>query len=185
MAYFVALFSPETYANFSKSTRKVAGFGLSRRTAACRVKPGDAFVCYITGVSRWLGLLEVVDGPFVDNKPIFQPHDDPFVIRFRVRPQVWLTIENAIPMYEEAILKSLSFTQKLGVGAHGWTGTLRRSLNRLDEGDGKVLTKLLKRQVTRPKIYRLHKQAKRIIDKNSIDRRLSRSVLDGLFNKTI
>ena len=51
-----------------------------------RIKPGDTFVCYLTRVSRWCGLLEVIEGPFIDSKPIFVPDSDPFVVRFRVRP---------------------------------------------------------------------------------------------------
>ena len=36
-----------------------------------RIKPGDVFVCYLTRLSRWFGLLEVIEGPFIDDKPIF------------------------------------------------------------------------------------------------------------------
>jgi hypothetical protein len=98
MAYFIDLFSPETYEAFACSSREISGFRLRQRGLTERVSPGDLFVCYLTRVSRWFGLLEVVDGPFVDDKPIFVPESDPFVIRFHVRQLVWLDIDKAIPI---------------------------------------------------------------------------------------
>ena len=45
-------------------------------------------MCYLTRLSRWFGLLEVLEGPFIDHKPIFVPENDPFVVRFRVQAKV-------------------------------------------------------------------------------------------------
>ena len=73
MAYFIDLFSPETYEAFARSTRDISGFRLRHKGMAERIKPGDIFACYLTRLSRWFGLLEVVEGPFIDNKPIFVP----------------------------------------------------------------------------------------------------------------
>ena len=80
MAYFIDLFSPETYEAFTRSNRDISGFRLRHKGMAGRVKPGDVFVCYLTRLSRWFGLLEVVDGPFIDDTPRFLPGDDPFVV---------------------------------------------------------------------------------------------------------
>lgn len=88
MNYFLDLFSPETYSAFSKSGRSVSGFRARHSTAASRVKLGDRFVCYMTKLSRWFGILEVLDGPFQDDKPIFYAENDPFVVRFHVRPTI-------------------------------------------------------------------------------------------------
>jgi hypothetical protein len=93
MAYFIDLFSPETYESFTKSTRDISGFRFRHKGMADRITPGDIFVCYLTRLSRWFGLLEVLEGPFIDDKPIFVPQSDPFVVRFRVRPRVWLDKE--------------------------------------------------------------------------------------------
>ena len=92
MAYFLDLFSPETYEAFVRSDRSISGFRMRQRNVARRVKPGDRLVCYMTRLSRWIGLLEVLDGPSVDETPIFYPENDPFVVRFRVRPLVWLSV---------------------------------------------------------------------------------------------
>lgn len=69
MAYFIDLFSPETYEAFARSTRDVSGFRLRHKGIAERIKAGDIFVCYLTRLSRWFGLLEVIEGPFIDDKP--------------------------------------------------------------------------------------------------------------------
>jgi len=65
MAYYLDLFSPETYEAFGRSERNVSGFWIRKRNVARHVKPGDKFVCYMTKLSRWIGLLEVLEGPFV------------------------------------------------------------------------------------------------------------------------
>ena len=62
-------------------------------------------MCYMTRLSRWFGVLEVIGGSYVDNKPIFTPADDPFVVRFRVRPVVVLDPERSIPIHDQEIWK--------------------------------------------------------------------------------
>jgi hypothetical protein len=146
MSYFIDLFSPETYEAFSRSERDISGFRLRHEGMADRIKSGDKFVCYLTRVSRWCGLLEVIDGPFIDNKPIFVPEDDPFVVRFRVRTLVWLDIEKAIPIQDESVWTRLSFTRRLEPGSNAWTGKVRGSLVRLDDSDGQFLAAALTAQ---------------------------------------
>lgn len=153
MAHFLDLFSPETYHAFSQSDRSISGFRKRHMNAAQRVKTGDKFVCYMTKLSRWFGLLEVLDGPFQDDKPIFYPDSDPFVVRFTVRPVVWLPVEKAIPIYEGELWNQLSFTRGQKQGTSTWTGSVRTSLVRLSEGDGGLLESLLLEQVRGGKIY--------------------------------
>ena len=62
MAYFLDLFSPETYEAFGRSGKTVSGFRVRHRSAATRIHPGDKLVCYLTRLSRWAGVLELVDG---------------------------------------------------------------------------------------------------------------------------
>ena len=84
MAYFLDLFSPETYEAFSKSNRDISGFRPRQVNMANKIKPGDQLICYMTRLSRWIGVLEVQSESFTDTKPIFYPINDPFVIRFKV-----------------------------------------------------------------------------------------------------
>ena len=123
MAYFTDLFSPETYEAFGRSQRDISGFRIRQQRAAQRIKPGDKLVAYLTKLSRWCGVLEVQNGPFIESTPIFYPEDDPFVVRFRVKPLIWLSVEKAIPIHEALVWDKLSFTQGQDRSSSSWTGT--------------------------------------------------------------
>jgi hypothetical protein len=158
MAYFIDLFSPETYEAFTKSSREISGFRPRHRGMAQRVSPGDIFVCYLTRLSRWFGLLAVLDGPYIDNTPVFVPSNesDPFTIRFHVRPQVWLQIEQSIPIHEDFIWRQLSFTRELNKNSTAWTGKVRGSLVRLNDKDGQLIANAITEQAANPKTYPLN-----------------------------
>jgi len=153
--YFLDLFSPETYEAFGRSDRSVSGFRPRHKNAADRVRIGDKLVCYMTRLSRWFGVLEVVEGPFHDNTPIFFPEADPFVVRFRVRPIGWLAVEKAVPIYEDAVWNQLSFTKGQTRGTPTWAGRVRTSLVQLSAADGKLLESLLLEQSRRGRDYPL------------------------------
>lgn len=143
MAYFLDLFSPETYAAFKRSQQDVSGFRYRHRFAAERVKPGDKLVCYLTKLSRWFGILEVIEGPFQDSTPIFYPDDDPFVVRFKVKPLVWLDADKAVPIQNSDVWKILSFTKEHDPKSPRWTGKIRTSLVPISRADGEFLERLL------------------------------------------
>ncbi len=126
---------------------------MRQRNVARRVGPGDKFICYMTKLSRWIGLLDVLEESFIDDKPIFYPEDDPFVVRFRVRPDVWLPVEKAIPIHEDRVWNRLSFTQNESKRSSSWTGKLRGSLVRLDETDGSFLEGIIREQVDGGETY--------------------------------
>lgn len=153
MSFFLNLFSPETYETFSHSDRAISGFRRRHTNAAARIKTGDKFVCYMTKISRWVGLLEVVKGPYIDETPIYYPENDPFVVRFRVRPIVWLPVEKAIPIHEDKVWSQLSFTRDQIRGTPTWTGSIRTSLVQLNEKDGQLLEALLFEQSRGGKTY--------------------------------
>lgn len=155
MSYFIYLFSPETYEAFTRSTQSLSGFRLWHKGLAERIKARDVFVCYVTKVSRWCGLLEIIDGPFIDASPIFMPEDDPFVVRFKVRPMVWLPLDQSLPIHDDTVWKGLSFTRSLEKGSIAWTGKVRGSLVKLDEKDAKFLAEALADQAEAPKTFAL------------------------------
>jgi predicted RNA-binding protein len=170
MAYFIDLFSPETYEAFRSSSRDVSGFRLRQKAVTERIKPGDMLVCYMTRLSRWFGLLEVVEGPYIDSKPIFAPEDEPFVVRFRVRPLILFDPEKSIPIHDKEIWKGLSFTRKLEPGSLAWTGMVRSSLVHLDDGDGRFLADKMKAQVRDDKTYPLDDDDRRKLRTHTINR---------------
>ncbi len=64
--YWLDLFTGVTWQEFKAAGAKVSGFRDSRWNTVQKVKPGDYFLCYLTGVSRFIGIPEVVDKPFKD-----------------------------------------------------------------------------------------------------------------------
>lgn len=124
----------------------------------------------MTRLSRWFGLLEVIEGPYIDSKPIFAPEGDPFVVRFRVRPAILLDPDKSIPIHDEEIWKGLSFTRTLEPGSLAWTGKVRSSLIHLDDDDGRFLANQLKAQVGDGKTYPLDEDDVRKIATHTINR---------------
>ncbi len=53
------------------------------------MKPGDYLLCYLTGISRWIAVLEVTSQPGTDTAPIWK--DEDFPSRVHVRSVVTLT----------------------------------------------------------------------------------------------
>ncbi|HXG32923.1 MAG TPA: hypothetical protein VNJ11_06135 [Bryobacteraceae bacterium] len=161
MAYWIQLFSPHTYDVFTRSDRSITGCRKRLFGRAQAVKPGDLLLCYLTQISRWVGLLEVLEGPYVDTTPIFDPADDPYVVRFRVRNVVWLPPEQAIPMYEDSLWSNLSFTRGTPKGFGPWVSKVRAGLTPLEDGDGAVLAGLLREQMAAGKVYPLEQHERR------------------------
>ena len=114
---------------------------------------GDKLVCYLTKLGRWFGLLEVLEGPFVDRTPIFYEEDDPFVVRFRVQPLVVLEVDQSVPIREGDVWNELSFTREHESGSTTWTGRVRSSLVRMDDADGELLERILRRQQANGRDY--------------------------------
>lgn len=160
MQYFLNIFSPSTYQAFSASSMTVSGFRERHQQMAQRVAPGDILVCYLTKVSRWVGLLQVEDGPFIDHSPIFED-PDPFIVRFHVKPSVWLSPEQGLPIHEPTIWSQLSFTKTHRHDSSMWTIKLRSSLTSLSCHDGELLSSLLHQQQAQTITYPLSTEDER------------------------
>lgn len=144
--YYTNLFSPETYEAFERSAREVSGFRTRQLAWAKRIKPGDRFICYMTKLSRWIGVLEVTTEAFIDDSPLFYTDGDPFVVRFKVHTMAWLPKDKTLPIREKKVWDSLSFTRDCEPSSSVWTGKVRTSLNRLSDEDGKFLESLILEQ---------------------------------------
>ena len=146
MKYHLDLFTPETWQAFADIGATCPGFRVRhRRLAQERVKPGDIFICYMTRLSRWCGVLQIKSGPFEDDTPRFAT-DDQFPVRFNVEPVVILNSESAIPIHDPKVWQALSITNHLEPGNTQWTGFFRQSLNTFEDVDGEFLVELLKNQ---------------------------------------
>ena len=81
--YWLDLFTGVTWGEFKAAGAKVSGFRESRWNSVQKIKPGDYLLCYLTGVSRFIGLLEVIDKPYKDKTPIWK--DEDFPCRLKVK----------------------------------------------------------------------------------------------------
>jgi hypothetical protein len=100
----------------------VSGFSEKRRKVVQGIKPGDYLLCYLTRVSRFVGLLEVVDKPFFDEEPIWS--SDVYPSRVRVRVILALSPEHGVPVLD--MREELTIFQNLH-NPNYWQGPLRQS----------------------------------------------------------
>jgi hypothetical protein len=170
MHYYTDLFSPETYKAFSQSSREISGFRVTQKGMSARIRPGDRFLCYVTRLSRWVGVLEVVEGPFEDSTPIFVAGADPFTLRFRVKPIAWLPLEQAIPIHDDLLWNELSFTRGQPLTSSKWTGQVRNSLRTIDPKDGALIERLILEQATSPKPFPLTEEDLQALERSTVRR---------------
>lgn len=156
--YWLDLFSGKTWQEFIKAGADVSGFRENRWAIMKRIKKGDYFLCYLTGVSRFIGILEVMSEPFKDSSKIWS--DDTFPCRLKVKLVVGLTPETAIPILE--LRDELSIFKELK-SPHAWVGLLRGSPTQWKPEDGEIIVKALLEAKENPKI--------RPVDMKKLERR--------------
>jgi predicted RNA-binding protein len=168
MNYYTDLFSPETYQAFTNSDKSISGFRKHQKNTVANLKVGDKLICYVTRISRWIGILEVTEKYFKDDTPLFVTENDPFVMRVKVKPIVWLPLDKAIPIHEDFIWNSLSFTKTLPKNSTHWTGMVRNSLKKLDDSDGLYLVEALMSQSTENKTFELTEEDNKKLKRTTV-----------------
>lgn len=132
--YWLDLFTGVTWKEFLAAGGEVSGFRESRWPAVQKIKSGDYLLCYLTGVSRFIGVLESTSAPFKDSSPIWK--DEEFPCRIRVKPVVTLTPETAVPVLELRDRLSMFRNMKSPIA---WTGHFRGSPAKWNASDGDVV----------------------------------------------
>jgi len=66
--YWLCLFNPTTWQEFLDAGGTVMGFPQTRQNTVKRIKPGDYLLGYMTGISKWVAVLEVTSEPYDDIK---------------------------------------------------------------------------------------------------------------------
>lgn len=148
MTYFVDIFSVETYEEFSGTDKRVCGFHPSRRAWVTKIRPGDKIVCYLKGLSCWVGILEVT-GALFEAEPGAEAVGE-YSLQFPCVPIAWLERGALVPIKRKDVWSALSFTKDVEPGAGGWNAVLRSSGVRLAEPDGQIVEARLLAQVTNP-----------------------------------
>jgi hypothetical protein len=145
MNYWLDLFTGTTWDEFRKAGANISGFRERMRQRDKRIEPGDVLLCYLTGVMRWVGALEVV-GPTSDASPIWA--SDPFPVRLAVKPLVMLDPECGVLMNQfEGKLDFYRGPEHRG----GFKAFLRMSPNLFKrEGDGAFILGALREAERNP-----------------------------------
>jgi hypothetical protein len=65
MAYYLNLFTVETWREFKQAGAQVSGFREAMWPRVRSLSPGDRFVCYLAGAYRWVAVLEVTGEPYL------------------------------------------------------------------------------------------------------------------------
>ena len=144
MNYWLDLFTGTTWREFRDAGAKISGFRARQSAVARRVRPGDIFLCYLTGVMRWVGALEIEDRTS-DMTQIWK--EEEFPVRFAVKPLVMLEPELGVPMDElEGQVKFYATSKDKGK----FKGIVRSSLNAIHEKDGELILSLLRRAEQAP-----------------------------------
>jgi hypothetical protein len=152
MAYYLNLFDARTWDTTEQGAFKLCGFSPRQRSAAAKVQPGDVFLCYLVGLSRWCGALRVTSTAFDDPTP-FYSDPDPWTVRFSTEPLVTLAAEAAVPIFEDELWSGLSATRALTKAASGWAVAFRSSLRLFSDDDAELVLRSLRRQASSPQPF--------------------------------
>jgi restriction system protein len=135
MNYWLDLFTVKTLEEFQKAGAKVSGFR-DRRIRICeQIQPGDKLLCYVTGISRWVGVLRVTKPAYRSEERIWDM--EVFPLRLGVEPEILLPPEHGIP--HQTLQPSLHSP------ARSWAGYLRGSPTRLQKEDAEVILDAIQR----------------------------------------
>ena len=143
--YWLDLFTYETWTEFLNACASVTGFREIRWKTVQSIKPGDIFLCYLTGIGRWIGLLEVTGPAFKDRAKIWSRAD--FSSRIPVKLLAKLEPLTAVPVID--MRQQLSVFQNLK-SPHAWTGHFRGSPSKWTPDDGKAVFDAVKAAVISP-----------------------------------
>jgi hypothetical protein len=136
--YWLDLFSDKTWREFLSAGATVSGFREGRRPWVKRIKPGDYLLCYLVGVSRFIGLLEVKSEPFEDDEPIWSA--EAFPLRVKVEKIIGLTPETGVPAKD--LLTRFTFWNQ--DRPRFWEGKVQGSPNRWETRDGELIVEAMR-----------------------------------------
>ena len=144
MNYWLDLFTGTTWNQFKDAGATVSGFRQRMRRVTSNVKPGDIMLCYLTGVMRWVGALEII-GTSQDKRPIWT---DDFPVRLEVKPLVLLEPQHGVPMAE---LEGKVAFYRNPADRGKFKGFVRMSPNRFTvQADGDLVLDLLNKALAAP-----------------------------------
>ena len=156
--YWLDLWTGTSWQEFLTAGGNVSGFRESRWRSIQKIEPGDYLLCYLTGLMRFIGVLEVTSKPYKDETPIWSYAA--FPCRVDVRVVIKLTPETAVPIKD--LRNELSIFRNLK-SPKAWTGKIRGSPVRWSQADGEIIVNSLQKAESNP--------VTRPVDRKKLDRR--------------
>jgi predicted RNA-binding protein len=141
--YWLDLFTGETWEEFLNNGANVSGFRERRKKIAQTIEPGDYLICYITGISRFVGVLEVKSKCYIDKKPIWK--NELFPYRFDVELIYKLDPKTGLPVHE--LKDKLSIP---GLKTKNWSGFFRGSPTEFRPEDGQIILQTIRDTINNP-----------------------------------
>ena len=120
--YWLDLFTGKTWEEFLANGATVSGFRNNRRRMAEKIQIGDYLICYITGISRFIGLLRIESKCYRDETLVWE--NEVFPIRFDVELVLKLEPRTAVPVL--TLRDKLSIFDNVEPGGQ-WSGFFRGS----------------------------------------------------------
>jgi len=143
-SYWIDLFTGTTWEEFLAAGGVVSGFRETERATVKKIAPGDWLLCYVTGVSRLIGILEVTGELFTGEEQIWA--GDAFPARLPVKVVLELKPEHAVPV--TTLRERLSYFQSASPTA--WTAHFRRSPKREHPEDAQAIVEALEAAASDP-----------------------------------
>ncbi len=132
--YWLDLFTAKSWQEFLDAGANTSGFSAHRWTTVQKMKVGDYMLCYLTGISRFVGILEVTAPAFQDESPIWS--DATFPSRLHVKVVHALEPETAVPVLD--LRDELTVFHNLA-NPNYWSGAFRGSPALWKAEDGRVV----------------------------------------------
>ena len=143
--YWLTLFTGKTWQEFLENGASVVGYRSNRWHHVKQMKAGDSLICYLTGVSRFIGILDVISQPYKDSLQIWQIDEMPCRVDVQIR--MALTPETAVPV--STLKDKLSLFKNLR-NERAWGMKFKASGQRWSDPDAKIVVNAIKKALDSP-----------------------------------
>lgn len=140
--YWLVIFNGTTWNEFLNNESKVMGFKESKEKIVSRIRLGDYLICYIIGISRFIGILEVKSDLFIDESKIW--NDNIYPCRIKVD-----TIDILEPIYSVPALNlknDLSIFKNL-YDPKIWSSFFMSSPKQFNVKDAEIIVQAIKKAI--------------------------------------
>jgi hypothetical protein len=120
--YWLSLYTVKTWQEFLEHGAVVTGFKEYHSKTLEKISIGDYLICYVTGISVFIGILKVKTKSYMDTTRIWE--DEIFPCRLKVNILYKLEFNTAIPVKEMRHL--LGIFRDIQEGG-SWSGFFRKA----------------------------------------------------------